>query len=343
MTAQKILHLHFGKDGGAERFFVNLAQALGERGVEQRFVIRPARSWKPEIAGLGQITENHFRIATLSGQLLRWRVPRMVADWQPDAIMAWMPRAAKLMPAGTGAVRLTRLGDYPKTLKHFGKSDLLVANTPGIAERCRELGWTKPVHVISNFARQIDVRPVDRARFDTPEGVFLVASSGRFVPRKGMDAVLRAAARIPDAWVWLAGTGPEEAGLKALAQELGIMGRTRFLGWLDEPMHAMAAADAFLMASRHEPLGNVVLEAWHAGVPVVCARSEGPSWFATDGQDALMVDIDAIDRMAEGLMRLRDDPALCDRLRAGGRTTLAARFSRQSVTDRYLSIFRGEG
>ncbi len=341
MTALKVLHLHFGKDGGAERFFVNLAQALGERGVEQRFIIRPDRGWRPEIAGLGEITENHFRIATLSGQLLRWRVPRMVAAWRPDAIMAWMPRASKLMPAGTGAVRLTRLGDYPKTLKHFAKSDLLVANTPGIAERCRDLGWTKPVHVISNFARQIDVRPVDRARFDTPEGAFLVASSGRFVPRKGMDAVLRAAALVPDAWVWLAGTGQEEAALRKLAEELGIAGRTRFLGWLDEPMHAMAAADAFLMASRHEPLGNVVLEAWHAGVPVVCTRSEGPSWFATDGQDALMVDIDGIDQMAAALMRLKGDRDLGARLRAGGRATLEARFSRASVTDQYLSLFRG--
>ena len=39
----KVLHLHFGKEGGAERFFVNLAKGLADRGVEQRFVIRPNR------------------------------------------------------------------------------------------------------------------------------------------------------------------------------------------------------------------------------------------------------------------------------------------------------------
>ena len=42
----RVLHIHFGKEGGAERFFVNLAQAFAERGVEQRFIIRPNRSWE---------------------------------------------------------------------------------------------------------------------------------------------------------------------------------------------------------------------------------------------------------------------------------------------------------
>ena len=93
MTATRILHLHFGKDGGAERFMVNLAGGLAERGVEQRFVIRPDRIWKPEIAGHGEIIEDHFRRLSISGQILPWRIRRMVRTWRPNAIMAWMPRA----------------------------------------------------------------------------------------------------------------------------------------------------------------------------------------------------------------------------------------------------------
>ena len=49
----KILHFHCGKDGGAERFFVNLVKALGKRGVEQRFIMRPRRSWLGKIEALG--------------------------------------------------------------------------------------------------------------------------------------------------------------------------------------------------------------------------------------------------------------------------------------------------
>jgi len=342
MTATRVIHMHFGKDGGAERFFVSLVQALAELGVDQRFVVRPNRIWRPEIAPHGEIIENNFRHLSISGQLLPRRIRELARSWQPDAMMAWMPRGARLMPELPGLVRLTRLGDYPKNLKHFGNSDLLVTNTPGIAERCKALGWEKPVKVISNFVRQVEVDPVSRAQFDTPGNAFVVGASGRFVPRKGFDAILRAVAELPDAWLWIAGTGEREAELRQLADTLGIAGRTRFLGWLDEPMHAMAATDAYLMASRHEPLGNVVLEAWHAGVPVISTRSEGPSWFATDGQDALMVDIDAVDQMTDALLRLRDDRALRDRLRRGGRQTLNARFTRDSIARQYLAVFRSE-
>ena len=342
MTATRILHLHFGKDGGAERFMVNLAGGLAERGVEQRFVIRPDRIWKPEIAGHGEIIEDHFRRLSISGQILPWRIRRMVRTWRPNAIMAWMPRASRLMSMIEAPVRLTRLGDYPRHLRHFQKCDLLVTNTPGIAEHCRNIGWDKPLKVVSNFARQIDVHPVARAQYDTPEDAFLVGGSGRFVNRKGLDAVIRAVAQVPDAWLWLAGTGREEEGLRQLARDVGIAERTRFLGWLDEPMHAMASTDAYLMASRHEPLGNVVLEAWHAGVPVVSTRSEGPSWFATDEKDALMVDIDAIDQMTAALNRIRTDRTLAANLVKGGHATLEAGFTRQQVVDQYLAIFRGE-
>lgn len=342
MTDTRVLHMHFGKEGGAERFFVSLAQALSERGVEQRFIVRPNRSWRPEIASLGDIVENNARRLSISGLLLPARIRRMAEDWKPHAMMAWMPRAARQMPDLPGCVRLTRLGDYPKNLKHFGKSDLLVANTPGIAGHCRRIGWDKPVKVISNFVRQVDIQPVDRASHGTPEGAFLVGASGRFVPRKGFDAILRAVAGVPDAYLWLAGTGQEEAALRRLAHDLGLTERTRFLGWLDEPMHAMAATDTYLMASRHEPLGNVVLEAWHAGVPVVTTRAEGPSWFVTDGADALMVEIDAVEQMTQALLRLRADAGLRERLRAGGRATLEARFTRDSIARQYLAVFRGE-
>ncbi|NKX44722.1 glycosyltransferase [Roseicyclus persicicus] len=342
MTGKKILHMHFGKEGGAERFFVNLVHAFGEAGMEQRFITRPGRLWRDEIADLGPIIENHYRRLDPSSLWLTWRVRRMVRDWRPDVIMAWMSRSSRLIPDWPGAVKLTRLGDYPRHLRHFRHNDVIVANTPGIAERCRELGWTRPLHVVSNFARQVEVRPVARADHGTPEDAFVIAGSGRFVGRKGFDTLVRAAAAVPGAWLWLAGAGEREAELKALAADLGILPRTRFFGWVDEPMHYVAAADVYVMPSRHEPLGNVILEAWHARVPVVSTRSEGPSWFATDGQDALMVDIDDVTAMAAAIARVREEPGLAQRLVAGGAATLEAKFTRARVIEHYMDLFDGK-
>jgi len=342
MTARRVLHMHFGKEGGAERFFVNLAQAFARRGVEQRFVIRPNRSWDAEIAALGPVIRNNFsRISPLS-LLAHAQVELMVRRWKPDAVMAWMPRAGRLMHAWPGVVKLARMGDFPANLKHFGHCDVLVGNLPGIATRCRELGWTKPVLTISNFPREVTPVPVSRAMLDTPETAFVVAASGRFVPRKGFDVLVRAIAQVPGAFLWLLGDGQQRAALETLARELGVADRVRFAGWVAEPIHYIASADAFVMPSRHEPLGNTLLEAWQAGVPSVSTRSEGPDWYMRDGIDGIVTEIDDDAAIAAGLVRIRDDKALAASFVTNARARLTEYFTEDAVVNAYLRVFGGD-
>ena len=339
MSGRKILHMHFGKEGGAERFFVNLVQAFDERGMEQRFVVRPGRIWRDEIARIGPITENHYRRLSLTTPILTWRTHRMIRRWQPDVIMAWMSRSSRLIPDYPPAVKLTRLGDYPRHLRHFRHNDAIVANTPGIAEKCRRLGWTGDLRVISNFARHVTLAPVTRAEMNTPEDAFVIASAGRFVRRKSFETLVEAAAKITGAWLWLMGDGEERAALEALTERLGIAARTRFTGWVDEPMNFIASASVFAMPSRHEPLGNVILEAWQTGVPAVSTRSEGPSWFIRDGEDALLCDIGDAAGMAAVITRIRDEPGLGERLAVAGRGRLEAEFAKGPVVDAYEALF----
>jgi glycosyltransferase involved in cell wall biosynthesis len=337
----KVIHFHFGKEGGAERFFVKLAQALARRGVEQRFVIRPNRSWDHHVAGLGPVIRNNFSQLSPLSLRLHYQANAWVQDWKPQAVMAWMPRAARLMHRWPGVVKLARMGDFPENLKHFGACDLLVGNVPGIAQRCRDLGWSKPALTIANFTPDVTPKPVSRAAHDTPDGVFLVASGGRFQPRKALDMAVRAIARIPGAWLWLIGDGGQRGELETLATQLGVRDRVRFIGWVEDPVHHIAAADAFLMPSRHEPLGNLLLEAWAAGVPSVSTRSEGPTWYMRDGIDGLMADIDNDEQIAEALIRLRDDPAQAQVYAANARERLQDFLSEESVCRDYMSVFRG--
>jgi glycosyltransferase involved in cell wall biosynthesis len=337
--AKKILHMHFGKDGGAERFFVNLVQAFGERGLEQRFVIRPERAWRAEVARLGPVIESNYRPYLPSGWLLTWRVRQLVGKWKPDVIMAWMSRASRLIPHYDPAVKVTRLGDVPRHLKPFRRDDCIVSNAPAVLDRCVDLGWKRPIKLISNFPREVAPVPVSRAQMNTPEQAFIICGTGRFTGRKAFDVLVRAAAKVEGAWLWLIGDGYDRAKLEALAAELGIAERTRFTGWLNEPMHYIAACDVTVVPSRYEPLGNVILESWHAGVPPVATRSEGPRWFVEDGKDGLLCDIDDVDGMAAAIVRTRDDPALRARLVASGRMKLAAQFTKERVIGQYLAVF----
>lgn len=335
----KVIHFHFGKDGGAERFFVHLVNALAERGVEQAAIIRPGRGWRRDIDAVAKIRESHFRNLSLDRILLPLRVKHMARREKADVLMAWAPRASELMPNYKGALKISRLGDYPTRLSYFRNTDCIVCNTPGIAERVRDLGWTRETKVISNFTSTERVRAAERTMLDTPSDAPVVMSMGRFVERKGFHTLIEALARLPGAYLWLLGDGEERDKLQKLADDLGVSNRVRFAGWQKDTRPFLAAADVFVMASSHEPLGNVILEAWAQGTPVVSSRSEGPQWFMRDGENGLMVDIGDADGFAGAIERIINSPELAQQLAARGHETLVSQFSKDAIADAYLKLF----
>lgn len=335
----KVLHFHFGKDGGAERFFVHLLNGFAERGVEQKVIIRPDRAWKPLIDGSVEVMESHFRTFSLDRLMLPLRVSALIRQWKPDCVFGWMPKGAKLVPANPEPLRLVRLGDYPTALSKFRNIDTVVCNTPGIARHVREMGWTRDVEIISNFTSMERVTPFDRAALDTPASAFLISSMGRFVPRKGFEVLVRALALRPDAYLWLIGNGEQETNLRDIASRLNVLDRIRFLGWQKDPRPYVAASNCFAMASSHEPLGNVILEAWAQSVPVVSTRSEGPAWFMRDGENGLLIDIGDHEGFAGGFARIEKEDGLAGKIVDGGLQTLQTTFSREAVVQAYLDLF----
>jgi glycosyltransferase involved in cell wall biosynthesis len=113
----------------------------------------------------------------------------------------------------------------------------------------------------------------------------------------------------------------------------------RFAGWQAKPGPFIAAANSVAMSSSHETLGNVILEAWSVGKPVVSTRSRGPVWLMTDGEDGLMADIGDSAAFAAAIDRLRRSPDLRTKLVNNGRETLKRNVSVDGVTDAYLRLF----
>ncbi|MDA8342808.1 MAG: glycosyltransferase family 4 protein [Actinomycetota bacterium] len=172
-----------------------------------------------------------------------------------------------------------------------------------------------------------------------------VLAVGRVVEKKGFDLLLAAyaavspAARTADLVV--AGDGAERERLGALATSLGIADRVHFPGRLDrdDVAAAMAGAELFVMPSRLEPFGIVVLEAWRAGVAVLATGRGGPPEFVTDGVDGVLVDPTDPSRFAELLAGLLADPARRARLAAAGRARVED-FAWQVIAGRYRECYR---
>lgn len=334
---RRVLHIHFGKEGGAERFFVSLCQSLAAAGVEQRFLIRPRRSWRNDLAVLGKVREvNYPRLFPFRQLLQRW-VDQQVRTWQPDAIIAWMPKAATLLPGSDAPARLVRLGDFPRHVDHFQRADCIIGNTPGVRDRLDALSWDRPVEIISNFPRDNEADP-DRVSFDLPPGHFVLCAAGRFVGLKGFDSLVRAMAMVDNTALCLVGDGEKRSELEELAAELGVAHRLQITGWVDRPMDWLAKSDLICVTSTHEVLGNVVLEAWQCRVPVVSTPTPGPRWLIEDGMTGVMLSDFEPETLAEGIERVLTSAGLRETLVRHGAEKLASSFSRDQITRLYLEI-----
>lgn len=123
-------------------------------------------------------------------------------------------------------------------------------------------------------------RDVARRELGLPPQAWIIGNVGRLHPDKDQAALLRGFAaalpRLPEgSLLVIIGSGRLEKRLKALASELGIADRSRFIGQIPEARRFFLAFDAFVLTSDCEPFGMVLLEAMVAGVPVMCTDCGG--------------------------------------------------------------------
>jgi glycosyltransferase involved in cell wall biosynthesis len=328
--------------GGAEAFFTRLAIALHKAGLEQRIAIRrdAARAAKLRAAGIVPV---ELPFGNRFDMLTPLRLAGTIRAFRPHVVLSWMSRATALMPprivAGGGYVHAARLGGY-YDLKYYRRCDHLVGNTGAIVDYVRKGGWpAERAHYLPNFVDATPARPLDRAQFDTPREAVLALALGRLHPNKGFDVALDALARTDGIHLWIAGEGALREALKAQAGRLGIAHRVRFLGWRDDVGALLATADMLLCPSRHEPLGNVVIEGWAHARPVIAAASDGPRGLIAHEGDGLLVPIDDAEALAGAMQRIASDRRHAAALAAAGRAAYESRFTEAAVVRDYLEFF----
>ncbi len=330
-----------GPQGGAEAFFERLAAAFARRGLAQRLLIRrdAARAHRLRAVGL-DVVELPFR--RLFDFITRRRFTREIEAFRPDVVLTWMSRASAACPRATLTrpfVHAARLGGY-YDLKYYRNARHLIGNTEGIVRYLVRSGWPEAhAHYLPNFAEAARMAAMPRSALTTPEHAPLLLALGRLHRNKAFDVLIRALGELPRAWLWLAGEGPERSALERLAATEGVAERARFLGWREDAPALFAASDVVVCPSRHEPLGNVVIEAWAHGKPVVAAASEGPSELIRDGIDGLLVPLEDAVALAQAIRRVLGEPALAARLVAEGECAYRARFTEAAVVARYLEFF----
>ncbi len=287
--------------------------------------------------------------AVLAGKLLRKRlIMKVVGDY------AW-ERALN--------ARLTRDGidDFQQQQQHWKvelhkKLRAWLARqakfiiTPGCYLKNLVCGWgvlEERVRVIYNaveeMPRDLGTNVDIRKQLGLAENDQVIMTSGRLVPWKGIDQLIRVVARLDQQITLLiVGAGPEKKNLSDVAETLKVTDRVKFLGKVDrnQVLSYLKASNIFVLNTRYEGFSHVLLEALMVGTPVITTPVCGNPELITHNLNGMLVECNNPEALAQQIAGLLCDTALQSQLIKEGKTALQ-RYSWERLLQETIRVING--
>jgi len=330
------MFLHDLRCGGAEHVCVTLAREMDSAGLRVEFVLRRAiGELLTELPPTIQVHDlNAARVRDALFPLVRYlkdRRPRAVlaALWPLTSLAVWARRLAgvdcRVVTADHCILSQTKPGQSPVMRRviaaamrlSYPAADAVVAVSRGVADEVARLSGLRRgrVGVIFNPITPLaPARPCDDGlmhRWATGEGPRLIAVANLKV-MKDQGTLLRAFSVVRkslDARLLILGEGPERPRLEALAGDLGIADAVTFGGHQPTPHGYISAADVFVMSSRSEGFGNVIVEALACGVPVVSTDCPtGPGEILEKGRFGRLTPVGDPEALARAIIEMLAAP-----------------------------------
>lgn len=349
----KVLHICSDTNiGGAGRYVLTL---LTQPGIAERFDTAVAcpegdlaaalqRAGIPVLLYPGANT-------SFSWQALRSLMGHM-RSWRPQIAHTHGSLAGRVAAALTGArVIYTKHG-----LAHAEEQAIQVRGAGSFAKRAAvRLFADRIVAVSEAVSRALEAQGADPGRIrvipggvdltpyaaDQPQVPGVICSLGRLQTEKGFDILLRAMTLLKgETRLKLGGEGLLEQELARLVSDLGLQDAVEMHGFVADVPAFLADSGLFVLSSRSEGLGLVIIEAMAAGRPVVATRVGGVPEVVVDGETGLLVPPEDPQALAEAIRRVVRDPALARRLGAAGRRRAQAFFSAERMAEQTAALYR---
>jgi glycosyltransferase involved in cell wall biosynthesis len=285
-------------------------------------------------------------------------VRRLVRDFRPDVVVAFLPSIAMLAivatrgtgvpvivsertdPAGGAELpwfaHVARLFLYPL-------AEQVVAQTRQAADRFeRRLLGLCSVGVVPNpLPAELEVFPLSENPGATPG---LVLAVGRLSSEKGFDRLIvafaHAFADLPGWRLEIWGDGPHKAALQRVIDRQGLGERVKLKGKTDHPWEVMSGAQIFALTSEFEGFPNAMLEAMALGVATVAFDcNSGPRDLTDGGRVGVLVPPADVAALARALRALADDAVQRVEMGHAGAGFVRSAFSEAAVLARWDTLF----
>ena len=356
--------------GGAERAAVQILNGLDpEHWERSMFLFAREGPYLSEVA-----VDVRVDAADVASRTGRWHaLRRHVRDRRPDLVMAFLSYFSVLTAvraANTGARvafnQQTPMSEFLTDADYhwrrhwhkaafsvvtrigYGAVDLVIATSRGVARDLTKSFGVDPAR-IAVLPNPVDL---DRVRLSMAEPIDpqwlapgagpLVVAAGRLADAKNYPLLIDAFALLckhRPARLWILGQGEREGALRQRIADRGLTNVVTLLGFQPNPWKFIARADVFVLTSRYEGFGNVLIEAMACGVPVVATASPGTIDIVSHDVDGVLVQTHDADSVAAAMRRVLD-PSTRARL-AGGARRSAARFGLPIAIERYEAVLGG--
>ena len=336
----RISHVMLSKGfGGAERHFVDLTLEMAKRGHDVQAIYHRDFSAARELHGRANLCVEPIAVLGTWDIWAARRISRLLGLFRSDVVHAHLARAAHLSASGARelAIRLVTNTHNYVNLKYYRAVDAFVVPTTQQQNYLLRAGIVdSQIRLIPHFCRA----PLSTDR-STPHGA-LFAGLGRMVTKKGFDVLIRACGLLRaqglDARLLLGGAGSEFEPLQALARECGMQRHVQFVGWVDSVAEFLDRVDVFVLPSRDEPFGIVLLEAMAAGLPIVSTRTDGANEIFTE-ESAYLVDIDNAPALAQAMGAALTDRVESNRRASNAQELYRSRYTAEVVVPQYEALY----
>lgn len=334
--------------GGAERWFQRFSISLDRLGHPTELGVRRGKELDGE--HWHGIPCHSLAMHTVWDPFSKWEISSLIQRIQPDIVQTYMGRATRLthLRRGRGPVHVARIGGYYK-LDGYHHAHAWIGNTKGICDYLRANGFPheRIFHIYNFFEPPMGSGAVARrADWGIPQDAWILMTPGRLVPVKGQKDLLAALGLLPHeiagrpVWLLVLGDGPLSGQLRNQARQLQLENRIVWAGWQSDPAPFYRMADMIAFPSLdEETFGNVILEAWAYGKPLVTTAFRGAREIVKDAEDALMVPCEAPAALAHGIRTLSEDTDMQQSLVREGEKRLEGDFSKQAIMAQYIDLY----
>ncbi|RTH32330.1 glycosyl transferase [Thermus scotoductus] len=357
-TPRLALFLPSLRGGGAERVMVHLARGFAERGFQVDLVLA-----KAEGPYLAEVPPS-VRVVDLRASRVLFSLPglvRYLRKERPHALLSALDHANVIVCLAHRLARVpsrlvisehnTLSASRPQNARGrllpwfmrwtYPWADAVIAVSQGVAEDLIHLTGLprEKIQVIYNpvvtpelFAKARE--PLDHPWLASGEPP-VILGVGRLTEQKDFPTLIRAFALVRaqrPARLMILGEGELRPQLEALVHELGLQDDVALPGFVENPYAYMARAAVFVLSSRREGFGNVLVEAMACGTPVVSTDCpSGPREILDHGKYGRLVPVGDVKSLAESILKAMDEPPYRDLSRV-------AEFTLEKSLERYGAV-----